>query len=233
MVIVSPLSRIAGPLPNGRFTAYKWGWSSPLTSALMILIPSKKPWSVETMSKTCLTASWDDFQPASFAGWWSRTMDKNSCVCISGRLPKHCPANSSKDRHHTSFDDGIQVPKSQSVNALTPCEVWILFCWRMMILLMAEIFHQLIASLSHYLQGFIHPRWCRISAINSREINLFLWCCVGCLITCFSKTWWVLEVFTPFWWSGGGLKMVINRAHEHIFPCPRSRPFPCVKMLIS
>ena len=27
------------------------------------------------------------------------------------------------------------------------------------ILLMAEILHQLIGSLSHYLQGFIHPRW--------------------------------------------------------------------------
>ena len=35
------------------------------------------------------------------------------------------------------------------------------------ILLMAEIPHQLIGSLPHYLQGFIHPRWCRISAINS------------------------------------------------------------------
>ncbi len=38
-----------------------------------------------------------------------------------------------------------------------------------LILLMAEILHQLIGSLSHYLQGFIHPRWCRISAINSRS----------------------------------------------------------------
>ena len=28
--------------------------------------------------------------------------------------------------------------------------------------------HQLIGSLSHYLQGFIHPRWCRISSINSQ-----------------------------------------------------------------
>ena len=35
------------------------------------------------------------------------------------------------------------------------------------ILLMAEILHLLIGSLSHYLQGFIHPRWCRISSINS------------------------------------------------------------------
>ena len=27
------------------------------------------------------------------------------------------------------------------------------------ILLMEEILHQLIESLSHYLEGFIHPRW--------------------------------------------------------------------------
>ena len=37
------------------------------------------------------------------------------------------------------------------------------------LLLMEEILHQLIGSLSHYLQGFIHPRWCRISAINSSK----------------------------------------------------------------
>ena len=37
----------------------------------------------------------------------------------------------------------------------------------MLLLLMEEILHQLIDSLSHYLQGFIHPRWCRISAIYS------------------------------------------------------------------
>ena len=37
------------------------------------------------------------------------------------------------------------------------------------ILLMAEILHLLIGSLSDYLQGFIHPRWLfGISSINSR-----------------------------------------------------------------
>ena len=41
-----------------------------------------------------------------------------------------------------------------------------------MILLMAEILHQLIGSLSHSLQGFIHPRWCRISAINSSNEHM-------------------------------------------------------------
>ena len=32
-----------------------------------------------------------------------------------------------------------------------------------------EILHQLIGSLSHCLQGFLHVRWCRISSINSRD----------------------------------------------------------------
>ena len=40
--------------------------------------------------------------------------------------------------------------------------------WTNNILLMEEILHQLIGSLSHYLQGFLHPRWCRISSIHSR-----------------------------------------------------------------
>jgi len=40
--------------------------------------------------------------------------------------------------------------------------------WRpKMIRLTEEILHQAIDSLFHYLQGFIYPRWCRISSINS------------------------------------------------------------------
>ena len=35
---------------------------------------------------------------------------------------------------------------------------------------MKKILHQLIGSLSHYSQGFIHPKWCRISSINSMPI---------------------------------------------------------------
>ncbi len=31
-----------------------------------------------------------------------------------------------------------------------------------------------VGSLSHYLRGFIHPRWCRISSINSMWLNI---CC--------------------------------------------------------
>ena len=36
-----------------------------------------------------------------------------------------------------------------------------------MILLMEQILHQSIWRISHYLHGFIHPTWCRISPINS------------------------------------------------------------------
>ena len=53
-----------------------------------------------------------------------------------------------------------------------PEDRWCVFLLKMLglwdvILLMEEILHQLIGSLSHYLQGFVHPRWCRISSINS------------------------------------------------------------------
>ena len=41
--------------------------------------------------------------------------------------------------------------------------------FRGLILLKEEILHQLICSLSHYLQGFKHPRWYRISSINSMD----------------------------------------------------------------
>ena len=44
-----------------------------------------------------------------------------------------------------------------------------------LILLMEEILHQLIGSLSHYLQGFINARWCRISSINSMKHVLIDW----------------------------------------------------------
>ena len=44
-----------------------------------------------------------------------------------------------------------------------------------MILLMEDILYQLIRyckyPIIHYLQGLIHPRWCRISSINSSGIS--------------------------------------------------------------
>jgi len=43
------------------------------------------------------------------------------------------------------------------------------------ILLTEEILHQLIESLSHCLQGFVHPRWCRISSIHSNTGFNQLW----------------------------------------------------------
>ena len=35
---------------------------------------------------------------------------------------------------------------------------------------MEELLHHLIGSLSHYLQGFIHPKWCRISEPSTVRI---------------------------------------------------------------
>ena len=41
---------------------------------------------------------------------------------------------------------------------------------------MAEILHQLIGNLSHYLLDFMHARWCRISSINSiASLEMAFW----------------------------------------------------------
>ena len=43
------------------------------------------------------------------------------------------------------------------------------------VLLVEEILHELIGSLYQYLQGFLHPRWCRISSINSMMQGPSFW----------------------------------------------------------
>ena len=60
------------------------------------------------------------------------------------------------------------------------------------------ILHQLIGRLSHYLQGFIHLRWCRISSINSIKTS---WCFEK------SQSNWIIS---PTFWG----------EHEHIFEKP-------------
>ena len=61
------------------------------------------------------------------------------------------------------FKDAARVQRWKSHWKLKPLSPVVLDS---NILLMEEILHQLIGSLSQYLQGFIHARWCRISFIN-------------------------------------------------------------------
>ena len=50
--------------------------------------------------------------------------------------------------------------------------IWFIYLHDYTILLMAEILHQLIGGLSHYLQCCMHPRWCVISSINRMHFRL-------------------------------------------------------------
>ena len=59
------------------------------------------------------------------------------------------------------------------------CPRTISLWWHVVILLMEEILHQLIWIISHYLQGFIHSGWCRISSINSMS-KTWLKCDFAC-----------------------------------------------------
>ena len=58
-----------------------------------------------------------------------------------------------------------QVPFARCYGPLT--KFVLVLAILLVLLLMAEILHQLVGSFSHYLQGFIHPWWCRISSISS------------------------------------------------------------------
>ena len=49
------------------------------------------------------------------------------------------------------------LPNDEDISKLRMEEIAVIF----IVLLMEEILHQLIGSLSHYLQRFLHPRWCR------------------------------------------------------------------------
>ena len=83
--------------------------------------------------------------------WWN--LEVIPC-CFLRRGPMPTPT-----RGHCNLE-GVLVPFSS-------CIGW-LIQWMSggnphdLLLLMAEILHHLIGSLSHYLQGFIHLRWCRI-----------------------------------------------------------------------
>ena len=57
---------------------------------------------------------------------------------------------------------------------------------------MDKMLHQLIGSSSHYLQGFIHPRWCRISEPST------VW--TGARVF-FSPATWIMIWWNAIWWD--------------------------------
>ncbi len=57
--------------------------------------------------------------------------------------------------------------------------------------------NQLIDGLYHYLQGFIHPRWCKISSINTSSIVfiVFVICCHNLFLVEWKVEWtWCLTI---------------------------------------
>ena len=75
--------------------------------------------------------------------------------------------------------------------------------------LMAEILHQLIGRLFYYLRGSMHPRWCRMSSINSSK-------CASCIKHGFTN----MPPTTPRSWQRvgwewfGAQKPVASRTHN-------------------
>ena len=72
--------------------------------------------------------------------------------------------------------------------------------YSVVILLMEEILHQLIGSLSHYLQGFIHLRWCRISEPSAVVLHSWLlWLAGETTEGMVTYEHWVAHRFTGCW----------------------------------
>ena len=124
----------------------------------------------------------------------------------------------------TMFRGELLVSGSVRIQGFLVSKLWF---WQLfgfhLILLMAEILHQLIGSLSHYLQGFIHPRWLLgISSINSIPLYFWHWKFEFCAlpgdlqdlwhlaipISQGSRGWWFLVSWrppgnTPEWHTDG------------------------------
>ena len=80
---------------------------------------------------------------------------------------------------------------------------------------MEELLHQLIGGSSHYLQGVLHPRWCRISSINSRNKHVYIYIHTPPKKTkhFFRKICWRLHDSTFvffFWFFGRGGRLEVK-----------------------
>ena len=91
------------------------------------------------------------------------------------------------------------------------------------VLLMEEILHQLVGSLWDYLQVFLHPRWCRVSSINS-----MIWF-VGMLIM------WGKEVFTSQWGFLTRMNELLNKSAVSFVPLQKGLVCckPWIHLIIS
>ena len=115
-------------------------------------------------------------------GPWNRPAPENfhlpRRVKSCDELPKNNSLTRISPKHHL-----MEFPKQKAERTLgrfgRDIKTWHL-SWRIpgestsslradmvLIGLVEEILHQLIGRLSHFLHGFIHPSWCRISSINS------------------------------------------------------------------
>ena len=101
-----------------------------------------------------------------------QTTNQSSMINFAHFCPKNRPFAGSciyRDRTDLVLQDLWSIATPGISKEATPAPR---FCWQdlphiTLLVLMEEILHQLICTFSHYLQGFIHPRWCRISSINS------------------------------------------------------------------
>ena len=123
---------------------------------------------------------------------------------------KLCPW---QPRRHISPEKGVPPDYSRWLQSMLVHWVFCLHCHvsfqRVYILLMEEILHQLIWLIYHYLQGVIHPRWCRISSINSMYTPILspLHFCIYLFFHDPTEDSQLL----PLYWTGGAREKMAQR----------------------
>ena len=74
-------------------------------------------------------------------------------------------------RDDVTFGDGFSDVQNDVFFVKNP---WIgTWKWLQLLMVQKSCWPVEVGSLSHYLLGFIHPRWCRISSINSSTVSYF------------------------------------------------------------
>ena len=139
--------------------------------------------------------------------WFVSSLEGRFAPSAKRGLPQHGKSQAVWGWVGTIGMGGVAINKRQRGKNWSLSTNWEVFKFLVEVVLMEDILHQLIGSLSHDLQCFIHVGWCRISSINS-IFSLF-----GQVIflLLFFEIFFLVSVWNP------------QKVNNYIFKAPDSR----------
>ena len=128
--------------------------------------------------------------------WFVSSLEGRFAPSAKRGLPQHGKSQAVWGWVGTIGMGGVAINKRQRGKNWSLSTNWEVFKFLVEVVLMEDILHQLIGSLSHHLQCFIHVGWCRISSqdfFHQQLSSLSLGKSYSC--SCFSRSF--------FWWASG------------------------------